>query len=49
MEINILIKKFCEALDENRAAIFAGASLSVSAGFVDWKGLLETLPWFLAL
>lgn len=36
-----MIKKYCEALDEGRAAIFAGAGLSVSAGYVNWAGLLK--------
>lgn len=35
-----MIKKYSEALEEGRAAIFAGAGLSVGAGFVDWAGLL---------
>lgn len=41
MEKKVMIKKFCEALDEGRAAIFAGAGLSASAGFVNWAGLLK--------
>ena len=41
MDKNVLIRKFCEALNEGRAAIFAGAGLSRAAGFVDWKGLLK--------
>ena len=49
MEKNLIIKKLCGALNDNRGTIFAGAGLSVSAVFVDWKGLLETLPWFQAL
>ena len=36
MEKDVMIKKYCEALDEGRAAIFAGAGLSVSAGYVNW-------------
>ena len=43
MEKKVMIKKYCEALDEGRAAIFAGAGLSVSAGFVSWTGLLENV------
>ena len=35
-----MIKKYSEALEEGRAAVFAGAGLSVGAGFVDWAGLL---------
>lgn len=41
MDKNVLVKKYCEALDEGRAAIFAGAGLSASAGFVNWAGLLK--------
>jgi hypothetical protein len=41
MEKDVMIKKYCEALDEGRAAIFAGAGLSVSAGYVNWAGLLK--------
>ncbi|RYM35730.1 hypothetical protein ERX46_01680 [Brumimicrobium glaciale] len=35
------IKDFLESIIENKAAIFAGAGLSVGAGYVDWKGLLK--------
>ena len=41
MDKKVLIKKYCEALNEGRAAVFAGAGLSRAAGFVDWKGLLK--------
>jgi hypothetical protein len=41
MDKDVMIKKYCEALDEGRAAIFAGAGLSVSAGYVNWAGLLK--------
>lgn len=40
MDKQLMIKKYSEALEEGRAAIFAGAGLSVGAGFVDWAGLL---------
>lgn len=40
MDKQLLIKKYVEALDEGRPAIFAGAGLSASAGFVSWPGLL---------
>lgn len=43
MDKEILIKRYSEALEDGRAAIFAGAGLSVSAGFVDWKGLLKNI------
>lgn len=41
MDKELLIKKYSEALEEGRAAIFAGAGLSVGAGFVNWSGLLH--------
>lgn len=41
MDKNILIKKYCEVLNEGCAAIIAGAGLSAPAGFVNWPGLLK--------
>lgn len=41
MDKELLIKKYSEALEEGRAAIFAGAGLSVGAGFPNWSGLLK--------
>ena len=41
MEKDILIKKYCEALDCGEAAVFAGAGMSAGAGFVQWGGLLK--------
>jgi hypothetical protein len=37
------------ALQSNSLAVFAGAGLSKSAGFVDWKGLLRTIATDLGL
>ena len=37
------INDFLESLEDRNAAIFAGAGLSVGAGHVDWKGLLEDI------
>lgn len=34
---------FTKALKENNAAIFAGAGLSIPAGFVNWKNLLRDI------
>ena len=34
---------YTKALKENNAAIFAGAGLSIPAGFVDWKNLLRDI------
>ncbi len=43
------IQDFLEAIEEKRAAIFAGAGLSAGAGFVDWKGLLGDIASDLGL
>lgn len=32
---------FVDALDRRRAAVFVGAGVSMPAGFVDWRGLLQ--------
>lgn len=37
------ITKYVKSLKEGNAAIFAGAGLSVGAGYVDWKNLLKDL------
>ena len=34
-------RAYSKAVKDNYAAIFAGAGLSMSSGFVDWKGLLQ--------
>lgn len=41
MDKALLIKKYSEALEEGRVAIFAGAGLSAGAGFVNWAELLR--------
>ena len=38
-----LIRIYARAICEGNAAVFAGAGLSRSSGFVDWKGLLAPL------
>lgn len=38
-----LIRNYAKAIREGNAAIFGGAGLSRSSGFVDWKGLLRPL------
>jgi hypothetical protein len=43
------LKTFTTALDEGYAAIFAGAGLSRSSGFVDWKELLRDIATDLGL
>lgn len=42
-EQNLMIDKIVKELEEQNLAIFAGAGFSSSAGYVDWKGLLEPL------
>ena len=41
--IQEFIKDFSKEIEEHNAAIFAGAGLSVPAGYVDWKTLLEPI------
>ncbi|AGP48697.1 hypothetical protein PSYCG_05865 [Psychrobacter sp. G] len=43
MKKNVLVKKLVKELSANNLAIFAGAGLSVGAGYIDWKGLLKEL------
>jgi hypothetical protein len=40
---------FVEALQENNAAIFAGAGLSRASGFADWKELLRDIAHYVGL
>jgi hypothetical protein len=47
--IERFVEDFSNELAERNVAIFAGAGLSVSAGFVDWKGLLKPLADELSL
>jgi hypothetical protein len=42
-EQEIFIQRFLSELEENNVAIFAGAGLSSSAGYVNWKELLRPL------
>ncbi len=37
------VKIYAKAIKDNNAAIFAGAGLSIPAGFVDWKNLLKDI------
>lgn len=39
--IRHFVKNFAEELREDNAAVFIGAGLSVSSGFVNWRALLE--------
>lgn len=43
VSIDRFISKFSKEVEENNAAIFAGAGLSVSAGFVNWSELLREI------
>ncbi|HCA7116165.1 TPA: hypothetical protein K8017_002673, partial [Staphylococcus pseudintermedius] len=40
-EIQSFIKNYLEEIQDGRAAIFAGAGLSVDVGVVSWKELLR--------
>ncbi len=42
-EIEQFIKRYLKEIEEDNAAIFAGAGLSAPAGFVNWKELLRPL------
>jgi hypothetical protein len=48
-QIEAFIRNFSKEVKENNAAIFAGAGLSVGAGFVDWKSLLRPITEELGL
>jgi len=48
-DIDTFINKFVKELEEENAAIFAGAGLSVAAGFVSWKTLLAPIAHELGL
>lgn len=43
VSIERFLEDFSSELQQKNTAIFAGAGLSVPAGFVDWKGLLRPL------
>lgn len=42
-KIRDFIKDFVEEIHESNAAIFAGAGLSIPAGYVNWKELLRDI------
>ena len=48
-EIEIFIKDFVKDLNEGTASIFAGAGLSVPAGFVNWTDLMAEIAHDLGL
>ncbi len=41
--LNRFVDTYTKAIKENNAAIFAGAGLSIPAGFVNWKNLLRDI------
>lgn len=41
--LNRFVDTYSKAVKENNAAIFAGAGLSIPAGFVNWKNLLRDI------
>lgn len=43
VSVERFVEDFSKELEQHNVAIFAGAGLSVDAGFVDWKGLLKPL------
>ncbi len=47
--IDAFINKFVRELQEENAAVFAGAGLSLAAGFVSWKELLKPIAKELGL
>ena len=48
-EQELFIQRFLSELEEDNVAIFAGAGLSTSAGYVNWKELLRPLAEELSL
>ncbi len=48
-DIEAFIKNYSKEIEEENAAIFAGAGLSVGAGYVNWKELLEPVAEELGL
>lgn len=47
--LNRFVDTFTKAIKENNAAIFAGAGLSIPAGYVNWKNLLRDIAAELGL
>jgi hypothetical protein len=48
-EQQIFIENYSKYIEAGKAALFAGAGLSRSAGFVDWRGLLKGIARELGL
>lgn len=49
MQKERFLERFSKEIDDGTAAVFAGAGLSVSAGYVDWKTLLAEIARDLGL
>ena len=49
MDAATFLNIFSKEIEDNNAAIFAGAGLSVSSGFVNWKELLKSIAEELGL
>ena len=48
-EIEVFIRDYVKDLNEGTASIFAGAGLSVPAGFVNWSELMQEIAHDLGL
>lgn len=42
-EMESFVSAYVKAIEDRTAAVFAGAGLSIPAGFVDWRGLLKNI------
>lgn len=42
-EMDSFVSAYVKAIEDRTAAVFAGAGLSIPAGFVDWRGLLKSI------
>lgn len=49
VSIDYFIREYLKALEDDNAAIFAGAGLSAKLGYVDWKGLMKSVAEDLGL
>ncbi|AJQ94873.1 hypothetical protein [Gynuella sunshinyii] len=48
-ETEIFMRDYMKDLNEGTAAIFAGAGLSIPAGFVNWQELMSEIAYDLGL
>ncbi len=42
-DMEAFVDSYVKAIEDRTAAVFAGAGLSIPAGFVDWRGLLKNI------